>query len=1086
MRAQILNASAGSGKTYQLAYKYVHDVIEHPELYRNILAVTFTNKATKEMKSRILQEINCLAAGEKSKYLKDLKASLRLDERTIRQNALTARTKILHDYSRFTVLTIDTFFQRILRAFIKELGLDLNYNIEIETSTILAKSTDSLIEEIASNEELRKWMIGFVQERIEEGEKWDVRGGILSLGGEIFKEKNKQRFALKGKKEDLKEIISQYSSHAQSLLKDWQATGQQALNLMQQNGVSCSDFKGGNSSFAHYFEKAAQGVVVEYSATVWKMAQTDKGWCTKANEGSMADTLSPQLRPLLEKTCKLFDKLISSHNTVMLLRENYRTFALLADLYDKVKQMCEEQNLMLLSESKNILSKFIAENDVPFIYEKAGTRFKRIMIDEFQDTSEQEWQNFLPLLQNAMAESDQTSVFIVGDIKQSIYRWRGGDWKLLHHKAKQALGEDTQVIPLIENRRSLKNVVEFNNVLMMDIVSKDNDSLNHLVNEALCNKKISLEEQQQLHDTLKQAYSSTEQIVKRESISEGYVSVETYSDTPPFIPRICELLDKGFQPKDIMILVRSANDGKKVADQLLAFKQQNDNPKYRFDITTQEALIIGSSPVSGFITAALHLAINPDDKLNAAICNHFLGQDFDKELKAEDREFFLSLRLLSPEEAFEKIVLYFALGEQTQHTAYLQAIHELVHTFSTNKISDIPLYLKWWEEQGANKPLSIEQSPSTIEILTIHKAKGLEKPAVIIPYCSWAIDPKSSTTQSSNFVWAKANDGATAKETNKKEAHLGEFPVNYKKAMADSLFSEDYYREFVYAHVDNINLLYVALTRAKESLHVFIPQKRNYIGGLVQRSLEALSDGEGNAQKGIIRKTPIETGIRYEVGMMCSPEVEKQVVNEEQQIILDTYPTAEAQLALHLNSERYLESTSVQKVSNPSKDAELPFEESTSDIKVEMEEKAPRKFGILMHRLFQDAQSEEDIQKSLHEMMLDSILSEKEEAELGEKIQETFKNPLVKEWFSTKWDSVRNECDIIRPKMWNQRPDRVMIQGKRAVVVDYKFGLHSLPSYHKQMKQYLKLMREMGYTTTEGYLWYVLKGEIEKIEDVTP
>ena len=207
MRAKILNASAGSGKTYQLAYKFVRDVVGRPDLYRHILAVTFTNKATEEMKSRILKEIHALASGAGSAYLDSLCRELRLDEQTVRKRAAEARSRILHDYSRFTVLTIDTFFQRILRAFIKELGLDLNYNVEIETASVLSKSADSLIARITDDPALGQWLTAFVQERIDEGRKWDVRDGILSLAGELFKERNKATLAQARPKEELGEIV---------------------------------------------------------------------------------------------------------------------------------------------------------------------------------------------------------------------------------------------------------------------------------------------------------------------------------------------------------------------------------------------------------------------------------------------------------------------------------------------------------------------------------------------------------------------------------------------------------------------------------------------------------------------------------------------------------------------------------------------------------------------------------------------------------------------------------------------------------------------------------------------------------------
>ena len=241
MRAKILNASAGSGKTYQLAYKYVRDVIDQPGLYRHILAVTFTNKATEEMKSRILKEIHRLASGGASPYLGNLCRELSLDERSVRKRAAEVRSKILHDYSRFTVLTIDTFFQRILRAFIKELGIDLNYNVEIETASVLTKSADTLIEQITTDRDLQRWLTDFVQERIDEGKKWDVRDGILTLGGELFKEKNKEALSLARSREELGRIVGEATARAAATKQQMRERAAEAVRIMADAGVGPAD-----------------------------------------------------------------------------------------------------------------------------------------------------------------------------------------------------------------------------------------------------------------------------------------------------------------------------------------------------------------------------------------------------------------------------------------------------------------------------------------------------------------------------------------------------------------------------------------------------------------------------------------------------------------------------------------------------------------------------------------------------------------------------------------------------------------------------------------------------------------------------
>ena len=396
MRAKILNASAGSGKTYQLAYKYVRDVIDQPGLYRHILAVTFTNKATEEMKSRILKEIHRLASGGASPYLGNLCRELSLDERSVRKRAAEVRSKILHDYSRFTVLTIDTFFQRILRAFIKELGIDLNYNVEIETASVLSKGADTLIEQITVDRDLQRWLTEFVQERIDEGRKWDIRDGILSLGGELFKEKNKDALSVPRSREELGRIVSRAAAQAAA----------RAVAIISRAGLTAADFSGKSRSFANYFFTVAAGELKPYGATVAKMAAAPEGWGAK---GSPAQALAPELQPLLREMCDIYDANRKSWNTCDLLKENYRSFALLSDLYKRVQQLCDEQNMMLLSETKYVLSEFIGHNDAPFIYEKVGNRFERFMIDEFQDTNEVQNQIFAAVSREATSNSRSTA-----------------------------------------------------------------------------------------------------------------------------------------------------------------------------------------------------------------------------------------------------------------------------------------------------------------------------------------------------------------------------------------------------------------------------------------------------------------------------------------------------------------------------------------------------------------------------------------------------------------------------------------------------------------------------------------------------
>lgn len=1047
MRAKILNASAGSGKTYQLAYQYVRDVVEHPTIYRHILAVTFTNKATEEMKSRILKEIHALAEGKSSSYLQRLCHELNLSPETIAKRAREARTRILHDYSRFTVLTIDTFFQRILRAFIKELNLDLNYNIELETAPMLAKSADALIEEITSNRELLQWMSRFVEERIEEGRPWDVREGILSLGGEIFKEGNKSSLTLKRSRRELGALVRQASQRSEELQLNMQKRALEAVELITRADASVEDFPYKSSGFAGWFYRLSEGEFTPYGARVVKACEEDAAW---GKAGSRSQALRPRLQPLLIELRDSYDRNQRSWNTAALLRETYRSFALLGNLYEKVQQLCEEEQLMLLSETKHLLAEFVSEQDAPFIYEKVGNRYERFLIDEFQDTSAKEWENFLPLLHNAMAQTEKCAVLLVGDIKQSIYRWRGSDWRILHEGAREALGKaDTRVEHLAENWRSLPAIVQFNNQAIVQLVAHDNASLNNQLAEAAARGDITQQQAAALQDTLRDAYLQVAQHPRRNEEHEGYISLESYDEEPPVVERICQLLRLGFRPSDIMILVRSATDGARIAAKLLDFKGRNPDPRYRFDVMTQEALIIGSAPINTFLIAALHLAVNPEDSIHRALYNQYLERAFDTPLSDEERDFFLALRMLSPEEAFERIVLRHALQHRPDETAYLQALHEQIIAFCSHRIADIPLFLTWWKEQGAGRSLSVEQSATTIEVTTIHKAKGLEKPVVIIPYCAWSLNPKSSGAVS-NIVWAEAEGGEAAQ--------LGRFPVRFKQQMASSEFAAAYYHELVYSHIDNINLLYVALTRAAESLHIFYPTRsRNHVGTLLRQVVQTTEDGR--CRLGTMEGYHITTeeGERFEFGTCCGPVEREKRDSEKQTLLLQEYPTAEADLRLRFPSQRYFEGE-------------------------EQVELSPRNFGILMHRAFEEATDRATIAAAIHRMQHDGVLSTEEAATLEQQIDHALAEPTVSSWFDGSWEVVRNEAQIIVPKAKiSRRPDRVMIRGERAVVVDYKFGERDTTSYRAQIKRYCTLLREMGYREVEGYLWYVKLGKIEKV-----
>lgn len=1042
---KILKASAGSGKTYQLAYAYIRNVIDNPGLYRNILAVTFTNKATEEMKQRIIREINRLACGHTDGYLPTLVQELELPAETIRQRALQARTRILHNYTHFTIVTIDKFFQRIIRSFIKELGIDIHFNLELQTDSLLENATDRLIEEIAVNDRLRQWVVRFAEEKIDNNGKWDVRGEIINLGRELFKEQYKTLNNHMVTSEKLADVVGSALHQSHTIKQQMHGIATDALEQMTQAGLSPEEFSYGRQGCMGYFYKIRNGEVVPYGKRVRDALESEDKWVnSKSPRRIEIRAVATLLRPLLQALCAIYDDNFRFLNTTALIRTNYRSLALLNDLSEKITEICTEQHLIPISETNAIISKLIAGNDTPFIYEKVGNAFSHFMIDEFQDTSSQQWNNFIPLLENAVSQEDGDPVLLVGDVKQSIYRWRGGDWQILGRKVQQrfhSLSEET----LDTNYRSVGVIVEFNNNLIEACVRKDNDQLNQLLDTT------SNASRQQLTDMLASAYKDLYQ-KHHQSPDAGYVSLTEYDPADEgvqqavVIETIENLQQRGYAPGEIAILVRTNTQGVSIAKQLLDYKAQNPHTPYCYDVVTQEALLISNSNTVGFIIAVLNLATNPNDLIHRAYYNRYLKQALDASLPHTQARFLQRLRQLSLEEAFAEITLQYQLADNRGEIAYIQALEEQVHSFSTSRIADIPLFLQWWNDTGSTQSINLPRNRDAINIITIHKAKGLQFKAVLIPYCNWNMQP-----QTGSLLWAKSEEAPF--DT------LGTLPLSWSKALGDSYFSEAYYRETVLSHIDNINLFYVAATRAEEELHIMLPhgskESTTRIGNLIAQSI--VVDSEGYATIGTLTGR-VSTSNNYRVYRFGTPLIPTSKPLTETDYLTE-YPIGHntKSLKFKLNSQRYFE------------------EEASSPLTL-------RSYGIIMHKLFEHITDHTEIETQLQHLRNNGNISAEEAIHVQEYIQTALNQPLIASWFDRRWTSVHNEHTIMIPHDSTvRRPDRVLTKGTEAVVIDYKFGQHKQKRHATQIEAYTKLLRNMGYRTVKGYLWYV---ELQEVQEV--
>jgi ATP-dependent exoDNAse (exonuclease V) beta subunit len=809
------------------------------------------------------------------------------------------------------------------------------------------------------------------------------------------------------------------------------------------------DFPYGKTSFANYFSKIAAGRFDAPGKRVADALASDEKWYSKTSP-KKRDIIEaiPALRPLLMELAADYERNIEMFNTTELLRENFRNFALLTDLARKIEEKCAAEGILPISETNRIINKLISGNDAPFIFEKAGNHFSRFMIDEFQDTSAMQWENFIPLLRNSLSQAPGDSVLLVGDVKQAIYRWRGGDWRILSTEIEKVFG-DVRSEELATNYRSLGNVVRFNNELIRACVETDNHLLNDSLEEAAAEGQISRQHAARLDDMLLTAYAGHEQAAA-ESNDTGYVNVTYYDRAesgrkiPPVIRRIEELQRRGYRPSDIAVLVRYNAEGVEVANMLLEHKKLDPASPYLDDVVTQEALLVGSAPVVRFVSSCLRISYDPTERLDRAIFNMWFGRAFDAELLDSDAALLESLRTKPLLEAFECLVKHYRLGDIPEQATYLQAFEDQIIEFGKSAIADIPLFLKWWEENGATQSVNVPEGGQAITIITIHKAKGLQYKAVIIPYCDWKLTPGSHTV-----LWAEASE----------EEIPGAVPVRYKEKMRRSAFAGDFYDELVMSHIDNINTLYVALTRAREELHVMIPEPSKSSLDRVSALIDAcITTGDGIAAEGTIRGTSsqADSGRIMEFGApLHKTDSEREGTSSAVTVPFRSYDIGE-RLRIKNSVARYIEDGA-----------------SLSS--------SPREAGILMHRAFETAADRNAIAAAIEGMLFNGDLSAAEATTIGQRIDEAFANPIIASWFSGDWDVVRSESTIIVPgDTRTRRPDRVMTRGHRAVVVDYKFGLGRPAAHARQLREYADLLRQMGYTDVEGYIWYVASGELER------
>lgn len=789
----IVRASAGSGKTYLLSVEYIAAAMRYPTAFRSILAVTFTNKATAEMKRRILTELSALAKGEQGGFFRSIAKRTGYPPNQIQKRASSTLSAILRDYSSFSVLTIDKFFQRIVRSFFRELGLDLHYQIEIDSNATLAEAIERLIERSHTDESLARKINRIVSEELDAGHRVDPHKALNEIAKSILTED----YSVSTADDDVLDktfdtIKEQYTTACDSL----RSCAVDACKLIEGAGLSVDDFKSTNRGFAAYFYKvaASRGVIPAYGANFRKAAEShnQEGYVTKAKINQVRPIL-PQLMAATEEVMQQYDRSLALRSTYSSIAASYSRYTLLRHLSAEFSELLASRGQLALSSTTELISSIVDGADVPFIFERLGNRYTTIFIDEFQDTSLGQWEGFLPLLHEAISKCDERCVMLIGDIKQAIYRFRGGDWRLLGGAADAEFeGFIEQSDSLTTSWRSERQIVEFNNAIMQHVV----DSAEGKINDFLDGSPA---QSDHLRSILPNAYADMKQSLPEGKGDGGYV--ETYrGDKEETLDWVVETVRKIATRQPLSraaILVRLKSEGNRVASALI---------KAGVKIISDELLTVGSSASASFAVDVMKYSANPDPITLAAI-NHYLGQPFVAPLTAEHSSAIESLREMSSLEAFETIVRQFAL--QQSDPFYLQALYNLIYNYSKDHSTDIVEFISEWDKSLKYNKIALPEIEDAIRIITIHKAKGLEFDSVIIPFFSWDLFPAA---RPATTIWCRTQI--------EPYDQFNPIPLTYGRELGESVYADQYIEQGVSSVVDNVNLIYVAITRAKSELYL--------------------------------------------------------------------------------------------------------------------------------------------------------------------------------------------------------------------------------------------------------------------------
>jgi ATP-dependent helicase/nuclease subunit A len=1052
----IYNSSAGSGKTYTLVMEYLKLVLNRPWLFRSILAITFTNKATAEMKERIIEALSGLANETDARLLESVRKATGLSDPVIAERAQHTLAMILHDYSGFSVSTIDSFFAKLVRSMSRELQLTFGYNLELDTTAVIDEITKRLFDDISKDRQLREWLMAYVMDKIESEKPWTIDDEVHNISRTLFTEEFRTIFP-DGDIKPIPSFIDALKAIINSFNNQLRHIGSEFVAILDREGLAQTDFFHNGSGYLTVFTRIAEKGYYEnmvFGARYIQLMNDPTKWSNgkSTHKVRIKSLAEDELIPLAQQLKSYFDTNFKQFISAKSVMDFAFMSGIIGALDDKLRDFRAEENMVMLSDHNLLLRRSMENNDTEFIYEKTGNRYSHFMLDEFQDTSGFQWNNLFPLIQNALSQGQYT--LIVGDPKQSIYRWRGSNMELLRKNVLDDLSayrQFTRLEKLSTNYRSLQRIIAFNNRFFVNASTLFFPQGAQLSNGHPYEQPTDVE-QASHHGNDGQGFirfkfmrAGNEEEQDSESENENGNGNEEedlgwmeQSDQET-LSTIRDLLQKGFRYCDIAILVRNNSHAQRIAGYLV-FNGINQ-------ITSAESMQLNRSERINMLINLFRILVNPDDKI--ALAQVLLNNPFADPNQTDNQK--LSVRLgnrlsalpkmfldempklkrLPLFEAFERIATIFRMHEHPD--AYLQRFADVILEFTSKQPVGISDFLEWWEENQFRESCSVitPSGLNSIRIMTIHKSKGLQFPVVIMPYTSWKAesDHKSS-------IWVHSDQ----EPFDCKPAHI----VKVKKTLSSSFFEPDYTREIMTSRLDNMNLLYVAFTRAEEQLYVFCknfksktePKWSSETAKIIYKVLKHDADWSSilTANDEMLFEWGDATGpIKNQKDPGVVPEPLREWISEPWQ----------ERIRMLINKDRI----------------------ASSD-----KQRPDPTYGIHFHALAASADGTSDADTLVQTYCKQHPMEDAHRTRLLKDMQLFLTTATQYGWFDLTAETC-NETELMLPDGKVMRPDRLVLKGTKAIVVDYKTGDEDA-SHEKQVKAYGDVLKQMGYSETQLFLFY--------------